>query len=83
LAVAVKVADVDPAGTTTWEGTASALDGDAEIETVTPPVGAAAVSVTVNVAVPPEFRVGWLLVRDCTPTVPAGNTRIVAVALPL
>ena len=48
-AVTVNVADVDPAGTVTLEGTLAAVLSELESDTTTPPVPAAAVRLTVPV----------------------------------
>ena len=52
-AVTVNVADVDPAGTVTLDGTLAAVLLELESDTATPPVSAAAVRVTVPVPVWP------------------------------
>jgi hypothetical protein len=52
-AVTVNVAEVEPAGTVTLEGTLAAVELELASETTTPPVRAAAVRVTVPVPVWP------------------------------
>lgn len=52
-AVTVKVAEVEPCGTVTVEGTLAAVGLELETETVTPPLPASSVSVTVPVPVSP------------------------------
>jgi hypothetical protein len=47
--VTVNVAEVEPAGTVTLEGTLAAVELELESDTTTPPVPAAAVRVTVPV----------------------------------
>lgn len=55
VVVTVKFALVAPAGTVTLAGTAAALESS-ESETAPPPVGAAALNVTVPVEAPPPTR---------------------------
>jgi hypothetical protein len=65
-AVAVKVADPEPAGTVTDAGTGSAPGlFDASVTTL-PPVGAACVRVTVQIVVPPETRLAGAHASDDT-----------------
>lgn len=79
--VTVKVADVDPASTVTLAAT-TAAELSLEIVTRAPPVGAAAVSVTVPVEVaPPTTLVGERLTEESA--APGGVTVRMAVLLTL
>ena len=60
-AVTVKVADDWPCGTVTVAGTLAAVVFELEIETIAPPLPAAAVRLTVPVAVPPLVMVPELI----------------------
>ncbi|GMU23213.1 MAG: hypothetical protein KJZ84_06980 [Bryobacteraceae bacterium] len=73
VAVALKLAEVAPAGTITAEGAVS----DAwllEIATAVPPLGAAALRVTVQVLLAPEVSDDGLQVR---PVRPVGASRLI------
>jgi hypothetical protein len=63
-AVAVKVAEVVPAGIKTCVGIVRALEEDAVIDTLAPVLGAGSESVTVNVALFPGSSAPWLVVSD-------------------
>ena len=79
-AVAVNVADVAPAGTVSEAGTGSAVVLLAASVTAPPPVGAAWLSVTVQVVATPEVMLVGAHASDDAPA--TGVTVTVAVVLP-
>jgi hypothetical protein len=78
--VTVTVAAVAPAGTVTLAGIVAAVESE-ESETVAPPLGAAALNVTVAVDVPPPMTLAGLSdsADSAVPVVP--DALIVSVAL--
>ena len=84
LVVTEKVADVAPAATVTLAGTCAAVVLLLVRVTVAPPVGAAALNVSVPVEEVPPVTVAGLTATDDKVTVEAGGVTVnVAVFVPL
>jgi hypothetical protein len=77
-AVAVKVADVEPADTVTVPVRPGSSAGPLDSVTAVPPAGAAWLRVTVQVALVPDVKLVGLQVTEVT-VIPAGASAIVAV----